>query len=231
MRDLFEKSLKTLLFLILPGTVFLITCRYPVIALLFEHGAFTAADTARTALPLLFYSCNLPFALVNFFLLGVLWATQDHGLVLKLSLLALVVNVLADIVLMSLIGYSGIALANLPRGMIIFVIMTFIFRKKIADVNLKGLTRAAAGFLCAGLGALGASGALMHLLGNGERRLDWILRIAICAAATSIVYFVLCRVTAPREFAAAVEFVRRKISGNRSEASKDKAPWNGSGVS
>jgi putative peptidoglycan lipid II flippase len=211
-RDLFEKSVKTLAFLIIPGAVFLLTCRYSTIALLFERGAFTAKDTAHAALPLLFYSLNLPFFLINFFLIAVLWAIHDHRSVLKIVFLGLVINITGDIVLMKLIGYAGIALANLPRGVILLVIMFAIFRKRIAGLDLEGLLRAAAGFLVAGLVALCASGVLMHVLGRGDGLGAWLLRVLGCGALTAAVYTALCRITAPREFAAAVEFLRRKMN-------------------
>jgi putative peptidoglycan lipid II flippase len=231
MRNLFEKSLKTLGFLIVPGAAFLIACRYPVIAVLFEHGEFTAADTAHAALPLLFYTFNLPFALVNFFLIAVLWSMKDHRSVLTVALLGLVINITGDVVFMSLIGYSGIALANLPRGVILFVVMTAIFRKRIAGLHMRRLARTGIGFLFAGLCAFGGAAGLMHFLGNGEGFWQHVLRIILCAAVTGLVYVVLCRMTAPREFSGAVDMVRRRIDGRRDEPPEGKTPWNGDTIS
>ena len=47
-------ALRLMGFLMVPATVGIILLRYPIIGLIFEHGKFTADDTARTAWALLF---------------------------------------------------------------------------------------------------------------------------------------------------------------------------------
>ncbi|MCA9958136.1 MAG: polysaccharide biosynthesis C-terminal domain-containing protein, partial [Anaerolineales bacterium] len=59
MRQILTDSLRTLLFLGLPATALLITLGKPVIAILFERGDFTAADTALVAAALAFYAVGL----------------------------------------------------------------------------------------------------------------------------------------------------------------------------
>lgn len=48
-RDQLEKTLRTVLFLTVPISAFFLVAPEPVVQALFERGAFTAADTARTA--------------------------------------------------------------------------------------------------------------------------------------------------------------------------------------
>ncbi len=51
--------------LALPAAVALIALAQPIVSILFEHGRFGAADTARTAAALAFLAAGLPFAVVT----------------------------------------------------------------------------------------------------------------------------------------------------------------------
>jgi putative peptidoglycan lipid II flippase len=58
-RDRVEKDLGQAAAVVLVGTAFLIACAHPVVALLFQRGAFGPADTAATAQVIQVYSCGL----------------------------------------------------------------------------------------------------------------------------------------------------------------------------
>ena len=49
----------------------------PLVTLVFEHGAFVAADTQRTAAILLFYSPQLPLTAVDYLLINAFYARQN----------------------------------------------------------------------------------------------------------------------------------------------------------
>lgn len=59
MRQILNSSLRLLLFLGLPATIFLILLRRPIITILLEHGQFLAGDTELVAWALLFYALGL----------------------------------------------------------------------------------------------------------------------------------------------------------------------------
>lgn len=58
-------GIKLVLLLILPATIGLFVLARPIVALLFEHGAFTSTDTFWTATALQFYLIGLPFAAID----------------------------------------------------------------------------------------------------------------------------------------------------------------------
>ena len=70
-------SLKIVLILIIPATVALWILGQPIIGLLFEHGDFTAIDTAQTTLALRFYLLGLIFAAVDQPLIFAYYARQN----------------------------------------------------------------------------------------------------------------------------------------------------------
>jgi putative peptidoglycan lipid II flippase len=70
-------GLKVVLLLILPATAGLAVLAEPITRLLFERGAFTAADTAATALALVFYLPGLPAAAIDQVLLFAFYARKN----------------------------------------------------------------------------------------------------------------------------------------------------------
>jgi|GEM_PF-2442955 len=224
---LMERGIKFLIFLTVPGAVVLIVTRTPLIALLFQHHNFTADDTAHAALPLLFYSFNLPFAVINMLLLTALWAIQDNWSVLKLALVGLVINISSDFILLHLVGYAGIALANLPRGIVLLVLATAIFNRRVTRLDVRAMTSAALRVTLAGCGAYLAATACMRLLGTGQSFVDRLTLVAVGSVVTGVVYLGLCRILAAGEVKGAVEFVRNRLNKKaRSPSGKGGAEKN-----
>ena len=75
--DTLATGLRLVLILIIPATVALFVLAEPVIALLFQHGDFTAADTQQTALALRLYLFGLPFAAIDQPLIFAYYARQN----------------------------------------------------------------------------------------------------------------------------------------------------------
>lgn len=59
MRQILTSSLRLLIFLGLPASIFLMLLRRPIVTLLYERGRFGSADTELVAWPLLFYAIGL----------------------------------------------------------------------------------------------------------------------------------------------------------------------------
>ena len=214
-RSLLQKAIKALFFLSIPGAVFIAETAYPLLALLFQRGAFTEEATRHAVLPLCFYSINLPFTLVNFLLLAVLWSIQDNWAVIRLALLGLVINITGDVIFLNLMGYSGIALANLPRGLIIFPLAIMIFNRKSLPLDGKELFYSILRLAAAGLGALAAGKGVMALLGEGGSTIEWLVRIAASGGVVGATYLVLCRLFAQHEFRAGLDGLRRRMGGGK----------------
>ena len=227
-RTLLEKALKSLLFIAMPCAVFLAAARVPVLALLFERNEFTADDTARAALPLLYYSFNLPFALINFLLLAVLWAMQDNWNVLKLAFAGLVVNVSGDFLFLHFMGYSGVAMANLPRGVMLTVLTTLVLCRKTAALDVRALAFTGAKLFAAGTGAFFVVQWVLGLLGPGSGFRELALRLAAGGVATLASYLLLCTIAAPREIRAGVEFVRERLKRDGLSDRPERGRENGS---
>jgi putative peptidoglycan lipid II flippase len=101
--------------LALPAAAGLIVLSAPIVRLLFEHGAFTAADTAATAQALMWLALGLPAHVLVKALSPAFFARDDMMAPLSASLTGFVVAILAAILLGHMLGPGGIA-AGLALG-------------------------------------------------------------------------------------------------------------------
>ncbi|MGE3536921.1 MAG: murein biosynthesis integral membrane protein MurJ [Candidatus Tectimicrobiota bacterium] len=84
----------------------------PLTRLVYEYGRFQAADTQLTAQALRAYLLGLPFYGATHLLTRCFYATHDTMTPALVSIGALVLNALSDVVLMQWYGHWGIALAS-----------------------------------------------------------------------------------------------------------------------
>jgi len=95
--------------LALPATLGLIALDEPTVRMLFEHGAFTAADTTATARALMWLVLGLPAHVLFKALSPAFFARDDTATPLLATLKGLVVAIVLAIVLGRLFGAPGIA--------------------------------------------------------------------------------------------------------------------------
>jgi putative peptidoglycan lipid II flippase len=95
--------------LTLPASVALAVIPAPILAVLFEHGAFTAADTAATAPALALYALGLPAFVAIKVLQPAYFAREDTRTPMIYGAISVAVNILASLLLFQLFGYLGIA--------------------------------------------------------------------------------------------------------------------------
>ncbi|MEO1694149.1 MAG: murein biosynthesis integral membrane protein MurJ [Pseudomonadota bacterium] len=120
--DTQNRSLEFALLLTLPSAVGLSFAAYPIISVLFERGAFTAADTPATANALIAFALGLPaFVLIKVFQ-PAFFAREDTATPMRFAAVNLVVNVVGSLALFFAFtangasGHIGIALATSIAG-------------------------------------------------------------------------------------------------------------------
>ena len=106
-----SRGLELAIGLALPATFGLMLLSEPIVQLLFEHGAFTAADTRATALALTWLALGLPAHVLTKALSPAFFARGDTKTPMQAALAALAVTVAAAMVLDRTHGVTGIAAA------------------------------------------------------------------------------------------------------------------------
>lgn len=107
-----SRAISFCLLLGLPSAVGLSLAATPIIQTLFEHGAFTSADTTETAHALMAYTLGIPaFLLVKVFA-SRFFARHDTKTPVKIAIFSMLTNVVCALLLLGVLGHVGMALAT-----------------------------------------------------------------------------------------------------------------------
>src|SRR6185312_14358988 len=128
--DAQNRGLELALLLTLPASIALAVAAHPILAVLFQHGKFSAADTAATAPALAAYAAGLPaFVIVKVMAPG-FFARQDTKTPVKIAAVTMAVNVALTIGLGSLLAQTGIALALTTAGWVNALSLTAVLHRR-----------------------------------------------------------------------------------------------------
>jgi len=128
-------ALRLIAFVMIPATAGLVVLREPIVALLFEHGKFAAADTERTAFALLFYSLGLFSYAGRDTLTRVFYAYHDTRTPVKISVATVFLNIAVSIVLMLFLGVGGLALGTTIALTVNFLVLVELLRRKLGPMG------------------------------------------------------------------------------------------------
>jgi putative peptidoglycan lipid II flippase len=107
-----NRALEAAGLLALPATAALLVLAEPIVACLFERGAFSAADVAATAAALVAYTVGLPAYVAVKVLAPAFYAREDTKTPVKIAVLCVVSNSVFGFVAMQFVGHVGLALAT-----------------------------------------------------------------------------------------------------------------------
>ncbi len=125
-----NRGLELALLLTLPAAIGLAVAAEPILLVLFQHGKFTAADTAATAPALAAYAAGLPaFVLIKVIAPGY-FARQDTKTPVKLGALTMLINVALTIALGLMWAQLGIALALTLAGWVNALLLIVVLNRR-----------------------------------------------------------------------------------------------------
>ena len=102
----------------------------PIIHTVFEHGAFTRADTLAVAPTVLAFASGLPaFSLSKVFQPG-FYAREDTGTPMRFAIISVVVNIAASLILSRWLGHVGIALATSLAAWVNAILLGFTLSRR-----------------------------------------------------------------------------------------------------
>ncbi|NJL15995.1 MAG: oligosaccharide flippase family protein [Nitrospira sp.] len=136
-------GLRMILFIMLPAMVGLILLRTPIVHLFFEHGTFTAHDTAETAFAVLCYAVGLwAFSGVRI-IVSAFYSMKDTTTPAISATIAVVTNILFSLFLMSHLGAAGLALATALAAMVNGGILVVVFNRRLGGVEWRSVINSA----------------------------------------------------------------------------------------
>jgi putative peptidoglycan lipid II flippase len=133
-------SLRLVFFLTLPSIFFLSVGAKPIISVLYQHGKFTYADTIFTSQALIFYAIGL-FAYASIRVIApVFYSFGDTKTPVKVSVLAVAVNIILNLSLMRPLSFKGLALATSLSALVNMFTLMSLLRKRIGPLDLSDLS-------------------------------------------------------------------------------------------
>ena len=181
-RHRLNRAIEIALFLSLPAACALMLVPGELIAALFQRGAFAEAEVRATAVALAAYAVGLPaYVLVK--LLGpAFFAHQDTRTPVVLGLVAMVVNIVLNLILMQFLLHTGLALATALAAWLNTAMLAIVLRRRgwlqVDDALIRRLARTMPALAVLGVTVL----ALSHLLAPAFAGSDEVFRIAALAA-------------------------------------------------
>ncbi|MPZ16864.1 MAG: murein biosynthesis integral membrane protein MurJ [Luteitalea sp.] len=216
LRRTLSQAVRLMLMLNVPATVGLIALASPIVALIYERGAFEATDTAAVALALVAYSPGLIGYSTVKVASPTFYALRDSRTPATVSAVAVAANVVFSITLVRVIGFAGLALGTALASLVNGGVLFWLLRRRLGGIDGRRIAVAFIKILVASI-AMGAAAWLVEqqlALWLPGRQLVLQLARVMASIAVAIAVLLACsRLLRIEEFNEALRRVIRRIKG------------------
>ena len=215
-KDTLALGLRLTTTLILPAATGLFVLAVPIIALLFENGAFLAADTEITATALRLYLIGLPFAAVDLLLVYAFYARKDTLTPALVGIVSLVCYLAAALLLFERFGLFSLMIADSVKHFAHASISAVLLWRRLGGFGNQrlartGLKAAIASLLMAGF-ALVSLPSLTQWIGSASIAREALL-VAVCALLYGGVFLLAARMLNIQELSWLLKLLRERLVG------------------
>lgn len=215
-RDTLGLGMRLAITLILPATAGLFVLATPIIALLFQGGAFTAADTDITATVLRFYLFGLPFAAVDLLLVYAFYARQDTLTPALIGLFSLIVYMIVALLLLPVLDLLSLMVADSVKHMVHASISAFLLHRRLGGFGRQRLLITLTKSAAAAAAMAGTAALLLPLASDAigtAGTLRELLIVASVGGASSITFIACAVLLRIDEWRWLFTTIRRRVAG------------------
>jgi putative peptidoglycan lipid II flippase len=215
-RETLRGGLRMVSFLTLPTLVGLLVLAEPIIAAIYQHGAFLRRDTTQAASALRYYGVGLlAYAAVKV-VAPVFYALRLARVPVISTVLAVAANVAFNLALHPRYGFRALALGTSVAALCNLGTLLISFQRRYGGLLrqdlLLALLRMAVAAAVMGVAVSGADGALVAVAPSLEAGAGGaLLRLAVGVPLGAVVYGALCRLAGVQEMAQLSERVLRRL--------------------
>jgi len=207
-------GLSLMLMLNVPATVGLVVLAAPIVRVIFERAAFTAADTAATAAAVQFYAIGLVGYSIVRIASPVFYALGQNRTPVMVSGVTVLINALLNLALVRVMGYRGLALGTSIAALFNATLLMFLLRRRLDGIEggrvTASLVRIVVASAVMGAAAIGVNRAAAAWL-PGTALLAQIIRLSVTIAAAMGVLSAAAYVLHIREFREGMALVTRRF--------------------
>ena len=136
-----SKSIKIVTLIIVPIAIGAITLAKPIVKLLFERGAFDERATYMTSIALIFYSIGMIGFALREVLGKVFYSLKDTRTPMYNGVLAMIFNVILNIILVRYMGHGGLALATSISAILCIILLLISLKKRLNSLDLLSIIK------------------------------------------------------------------------------------------
>jgi putative peptidoglycan lipid II flippase len=209
-------AMRLVAFLNVPSAVGLMVLARPIIAVIYEHRAFRAADTAGTASALVFYAVGLyGYSAVKVFA-PAFYAFDEARVPVLGSVCGMVSNVALNVALYPVLGYRGVALGTSIAATVNFAVLAVAWRRRHGGLGGSGvvpqLGRVLAASAVMAAAAWGAM-AVVQRLAPGPGLAPQLAHALLPIGSGIAAYLAAARLLRIRELDDVLRLFRRRLPG------------------
>jgi putative peptidoglycan lipid II flippase len=134
-RTTFSSALRMMLVLNVPATVGLMVLASPIVALLFEHGSFTAAAASGTAAALICYAPGLIGYSAVKLAAPTFYALRDSRTPVVIGAVSVAVNAVLSVALVRVLGVRGLALGTALASIFNATALLWLLRRRLGSID------------------------------------------------------------------------------------------------
>lgn len=193
-KEILGQGINIILLITVPATIGLMLLAEPLVYLFFERGAFGELATFMTSQAVIYYSIGLVGSSLRLMLNKVYYSFQDTITPMINGIIAVVLNLIFNLILVQYMGHSGLALATSISATLTTLMLFLSLRKKIGQIGLMKylicFIKTLAASLIMGLVVF----LIYYKLGSllPATKIIQIIILLISVLAGAIVYFSLC---------------------------------------
>jgi putative peptidoglycan lipid II flippase len=131
----FSSALRMMLVLNVPATVGLMVLSTPIVALLFEHGSFTAEAAAGTAAALMFYAPGLIGYSAIKLAVPTFYTLRDSRTPVIVGAVSVAFNIALSLLLVRLLGFQGLALGTSVSSIFNAAVLLWLLRRRLGAID------------------------------------------------------------------------------------------------
>ena len=135
MRATVSSALRMMLMLNVPATLGIVALATPIVALLFQHGSFTAEATEGTAGALLFYAPGLVGYSAVKLAVPAFYALRDSRTPVVVGAVSVAFNVALNLMLVRVLGFRGLALGTAASALFNAAVLIVLLRRKLGGID------------------------------------------------------------------------------------------------
>lgn len=142
MRETLGRGLRLLAMVTVPATAGLLALSEPIVAAVYQHGAFTGDDTEKTALALRWYAVGLAAYAATKVLVPAFYTLGRTAVPVAASVLSVGANLLLSVVLARAMGFSGLAASMSATAFLNAALLYALLRRTLGPLGGRRLASA-----------------------------------------------------------------------------------------